>query len=792
MSIFTGKIGIKSFYMPMMSGGNSGGGPSGVGKMIMPFDQIANMSRSALGEVKSKILQYKPSADLTLLDRSLECSLQYHRGKRFEGGGPIVMHGIDLANFLVEWQMDIEIIAAALLHNVPPNTIRLEVNERTANIVRSKSKLDQFTYKPDKENLQRARCFNAMIRSEPNLNILLFSAADIAQTILSGSTKEEWKANQEYVERALNVTAPFLKFLGYFDTGEVLEDTAFYLLDPNKYKKYKVLSKVKSLDIKKIMGLETRLTSALSMVGIPARYSFSPKKPVSIWRKLKSHGVRTKDLDRIEELDVIKDYSRIRLITDTKENCYQIEKIVRAIMGEINWAEDTSFYRDYIKKPKKNKYKSIHLKFINTEAKYFEVQIRTEEMHYEAMYGEPSHFGFRYSDIPTINTKDRSAKARFIAHRTHIINEGWYYILDEKGLMHEIITSSHKLKPTVLDLAFARSEEEGIHLAGAYIMTPDGWRDIGINDTIRNGDTVKIITSPEAFPTEERRTFSHSSLASVLSDAWLKSPEKTKRAREKTARDYISLGKETMEKQLGTFNISVKTSFSSILNARGVKTPPVIDVLYSFEDYAIGDGLRSERDLMLKIGISENPEKMCGVIIGDYVNWFTAVAYDPNNFNRPEMPVFLLHEDKTGIFPWLADSLRKSKINLSSLHIAPAAGLSLQRWVITDPEASKLKKLMQLVAHSHAGAQPAFKSFDEMPITVQIFIKEDKLATFGIAAKIADSISNAGAHVYAGNIGPFSLSSLKVRIPKGARKDILPRLEAQLGKIDEIENFNLF
>lgn len=51
--------------------------------------------------------------------------------------------------------------------------------------------------------------------------------------------------------------------------------------------------------------------------------------------------------------------------------------------------------KDYICFPKKNGYQSIHIVFVNTEGKKFEIQIRTAEMHLHAEDGSADHYEYK-------------------------------------------------------------------------------------------------------------------------------------------------------------------------------------------------------------------------------------------------------------------------------------------------------------------------------------------------------------------------------------------------------------
>ena len=75
-----------------------------------------------LNDITSQILNYHPKADISLVEKAYVYSAKVHQGQVRLSGEPYLSHPLEVANILADMKLDVESIAAALLHDVIEDT----------------------------------------------------------------------------------------------------------------------------------------------------------------------------------------------------------------------------------------------------------------------------------------------------------------------------------------------------------------------------------------------------------------------------------------------------------------------------------------------------------------------------------------------------------------------------------------------------------------------------------------------------------------------------------------------
>lgn len=179
-----------------------------------------------------------------------------------------------------------------------------------------------------------------------------------------------------------DIHAPLANRLGIWQLKWELEDLAFRHLEPETYRKI-----ARALDEKRgdreryIEQVKRELGKTLKAQGVEAEVAGRPKHITSIWKKMQKKGVPIGELY---------DLRAVRVLVPDVPSCYAALGAVHAL-----WAPIPSEFDDYIARPKRNDYRSLHTAVVGPEGKTLEVQIRTHDMHAQAELGVAAHWRYK-------------------------------------------------------------------------------------------------------------------------------------------------------------------------------------------------------------------------------------------------------------------------------------------------------------------------------------------------------------------------------------------------------------
>ena len=337
-----------------------------------------------------------------------------------------------------------------------------------------------------------------------------------------------------------DIHAPLANRLGIWQLKWELEDLAFRYLEPQTYQQIARLLDEKRSDRERyIEQVKSTLREAMAGQGVVAEIAGRPKHIFSIWKKMQRKNVPIGELY---------DLRAVRVLVDSLADCYAALGVVHA-----TWAPIPSEFDDYIARPKRNDYRSLHTAVVGPEGKTLEVQIRTHDMHRQAELGVAAHW--KYKEVGS-----HSADAAFdrkIAWMRRLLEgsgeggredgslsgefdtelvEDRIYVLTPKGEVIDLPTGA-----TPLDFAYHVHTEVGHRCRGAKV---DG-RIVPLDHKLRTGDRVEIMTAKTGEPRRDWLIAANGFLASSRSRdkvrAWF---HKLDRARNESA------GKDLLDKEL--------------------------------------------------------------------------------------------------------------------------------------------------------------------------------------------------------------------------------------------------
>ena len=427
-----------------------------------------------------------------------------HAGQKRFSGEPFFQHPLHTANIIASWGMDQASIETALLHDVvedTPLTIR-DVEKKfskqiaflvngVTNVgrVKLRNSLDQeFT-----ENLRKM--FVAMSK---DIRVVLVRLADRYHNMLTLNALPKNKQKRIALE-TLEIYAPLAERLGMGEIKGELEDLAFMYAYPKEYRRVTRLAeehfnKAKRTTNKVIL----QINKLLKKNHISARVDGRPKKKYSLYSKLQRSNVNG-DISKIHDLIAI------RIITDTKSNCYKALGLVHDYFKPVPHLGIS----DFIAQPKPNGYQSIHTKVFNHEGQIIEIQIRTQDMHEQAEFGAAHHSFYAEAKAKGATEEALEEGTAFkISQKMNWVqqladwqkqtqsSEEFVTNLKLDALSHRIYVFSPlgdvydlPAEATPVDFAFAVHSDLGLHLQGTKVNQ----KMVSLDHPLQSGDIVEII-----------------------------------------------------------------------------------------------------------------------------------------------------------------------------------------------------------------------------------------------------------------------------------------------------------
>jgi GTP pyrophosphokinase len=537
--------------------------------------ELANSLRVALRPHADRL-------DLELIDRALAFSASAHRGQKRMSGEEFISHSIAVAQILAEQLLDSTSIAAALLHDVVEDSdvstgdIEREFGSEVAGIVDGLTKISHLTFRSSAEE-----------QVENYRKLLLSIARDARVIIIKLGDRLHNMRTLEHLplERRSRIAletreiyAPLAHRFGMAGMKAELEDLAFKFLEPEEYRELvtQVAAKRKAREqlIEKLRGpLEEELRRAgIDWFEVTGR----PKHLWSIFQKMKK---------RAKAFDEIYDLMAVRVLVRTVPDCYHVLGIIHH-----NWTPLQERIKDYIASPKSNAYQSLHTTIFGPGGQLFEVQIRTQEMHRTAEYGIAAHWV--YKDEHPSNELDQQLgwfrQLLELQQDTHSPEEFLEFL--KINLYQDeifVFTPQGDVKrlpkgATAIDFAFMVHTEVGLKCQGAKV----NGRISPLHRELKNGDTIEILTGPNARPSRDWLAHVHTGRARQKIKQWVRHEEET-----------ISLGlgreilaREVRRRRLETPDAAQLERAASALSLQDGKE---LEVAVGRGDLAIGQVIRA-------------------------------------------------------------------------------------------------------------------------------------------------------------------------------------------------------
>jgi GTP pyrophosphokinase len=493
---------------------------------------------STINALIDRIFAYNPDADFNLLRRAYAFSKEVHNKQKRLEGAPFIEHPLAVAAILTNMSMDSTTIAAGLLHDTIEDTdtkieeIRELFGQEVAFLVESLTKLSKMEFRTSAEAYAEnfRKIFIAMAK---DIRVILIKFADRLHNLRTLEYLPEDK-RKKIARETLEIYAPLANRLGIGWLKTEFEDLSFKFLEPNIYNElvYKVAKRREEQE-NYINELIKIIEQNLKEASIYGKVFGRVKHYYGIYQKMQKQGI---------PFEEIYDVLALRIITDTKANCYAILGLIHSL-----WTPVPGRFKDYIGAPKSNMYQSLHTTVIGPKGEKVEFQIRTHEMDKIAEEGIAAHW--KYKEHGTrIDEKDDKyfswlrdmiqaqrempdAKEFLEAVKGNIFLDT-VYVFTPKGDVIELPSGS-----TPVDFAYSIHTEIGHQCTGAKV----NGKLVPLRYKLEHGDTVEILTSPGHHPSRDWLKFVKTQKAKSRIKQWVKVEERKK---------ALDLGRELLERAL--------------------------------------------------------------------------------------------------------------------------------------------------------------------------------------------------------------------------------------------------
>ena len=286
--------------------------------------------------------------------------------------------------------------------------------------------------------------------------------------------------------------------------------------------------------------IRNTITAALNRDGINAQVLGREKHPYSIYRKMKTQHKSFND---------IMDVFGFRIIVDRVEDCYRTLGVVHNLFKPV-----AGRFKDYVAIPKANGYQSLHTSLFGMHGVPIEVQIRTRQMDAVAEHGIAGHWLYKAGDEDGESNQRRARQwmqdllelqrqagdpLEFIESLKLDLFPDEVYVFTPTGEIMELPRGA-----CPVDFAYMVHTDIGNHCVACRVdrnLAP-------LSLQLQSGQSVEIITSPDARPNPDWLTFVVTSRARSAIRLALKQQQST---------EAITLGRKLLNRALGNANVSI-------------------------------------------------------------------------------------------------------------------------------------------------------------------------------------------------------------------------------------------
>jgi GTP pyrophosphokinase len=336
-----------------------------------------------------------------------------------------------------------------------------------------------------------------------DLRVVLLRLASRLQTLrYLASRRDPAKRDfeREFARETRALYAPLANRLGLWQLKWELEDYALRFLEPATYQDIAARLEQKRTERERsVQEAVSALAGLLAGAGIAGDVQGRPKHIASIAAKMSAKSLG---------FERVFDQRALRVVVPEVAHCYEALALVHQ-----RWHQVESEYDDYIARPKRNGYQSLHTVVLDDEGSPIEIQIRTRAMHEQAELGVAAHWRYKEGSgggAPANATANSTAdpEGGKVAWLRRLLD--WRSEVDGGASARAQGEPVYALTPqarvvelpagaTAIDFAYHIHTELGHRCRGARV---DGAL-VALTTPLRTGQTVEIVSAKTGGPSRD-------------------------------------------------------------------------------------------------------------------------------------------------------------------------------------------------------------------------------------------------------------------------------------------------
>ncbi len=589
-------------------------------------DEDIGKVRLLVSDLCTYLEGYLTPAQVREVYRAYLFGAEAHMGQHRLSGEPYIYHPLAVARILAGMRMDYKCLMAAILHDVIEDTetakeqLANEFDPEIAELVDGVSKLTMINFR-SKAEAQAENFRKMMLAMTRDIRVILIKLADRLHNMRTLGVMRPDKARR-IARETLDIYAPIANRLGINSIRHELEDLGMMAHWPWRHRILSNALRHMRGNRKEAVGqIESTLQQRLEQDGIKGEVKGREKHVYSVYRKMR---------DKHLPLSELADVYAFRILVDTVDTCYRVLGTVHNLYKPV-----PGKFKDYIAIPKANGYQSLHTVLFGPNGLPIEIQIRTHDMHRVAEEGIAAHWRYKGAvegtdggpptpaadwvrDLLELQ-KDSGDSMEFLEHVKVDLFPDEVYVFTPRGKIMVLPKGA-----TVIDFAYAVHSDVGNQCVAARVdrrLSP-------LRTQLYNGQTVEIITKPDARPNPSWLNFVVTGKARANIRSYLKRLEK---------REALELGRRLLEREMQVYRMSVDDltadTCRNLLGALncdspeqlleeiglGNRTAKLVAQLLAHEEGGTqgGDGKQGTLTITGTEGMVVNFAKCCGPIPGD-------------------------------------------------------------------------------------------------------------------------------------------------------------------------------